>query len=197
MGWSVSETNLHLVVGLGNPGDKYALTRHNIGFQFLDFLASRHRLLFSQSKWRAQTVRASLWGHSVLLVKPDTFMNLSGQAVAALAGFYQVPAERILVIHDDIDLEVGRVRIVKARGAGGHNGIRSIIEHLGDRDFVRVRVGVGRPPGQVPVEHYVLSRFNADESTQIETAMEGIETATRLVLVDGPVPAMNAVNALR
>lgn len=185
------------MVGLGNPGEKYALTRHNIGFQFLDFLASRHRLSFTSSKWQTQTVRAELWGQSLLLAKPETYMNRSGQAVVAIAGFYRVPAERILVVHDDIDLEVGRIRIVKSRGAGGHNGIRSIIEHLGDRAFVRIRVGVGRPPGLVPVEHYVLSRFNTEESAQVEAAMERIETATRLVLVEGSALAMNAINADR
>lgn len=195
--WSVSDTNLHLVVGLGNPGEKYALTRHNIGFQFLDFLASRNRLFFSSSKWQAQTVRAGLWGQAVLLAKPETYMNLSGQAVAALAGFYRVPVERILVIHDDIDLEVGRVRIVKSRGAGGHNGIRSLIEHLGDRAFVRIRVGVGRPPGPMPVEHYVLSRFSPEESAQLQAVMERIEAGLRLILMEGPVVAMNAVNAER
>jgi len=193
----VNETSLHLVVGLGNPGEKYALTRHNIGFQFLDFLASRHQLLFAQSKWQARIMRASLWGRSVLLAKPETYMNLSGQAVAALAGFFRVPPERILVVHDDIDLEVGRIRIVKARGAGGHNGIRSIIEHLGDRAFVRIRVGVGRPSGPVPVEHYVLSRFNTEESARISAVMERIETGVRLVLAEGPGPAMNAINADR
>lgn len=193
----MSESNLHLVVGLGNPGEKYAQTRHNVGFQFLDFLASRHRLCFTTSKWQAQTVRADLWGRSVLLAKPETYMNLSGQAVAAMAGFYRVPVERILVIHDDIDLEVGRVRIVEARGAGGHNGIRSIIEHLGDRAFVRIRVGVGRPSGPVPVEHYVLSKFNAEEGAQVEAAMERIETAVKLVLEKGAGPAMNTINAER
>ncbi len=193
----MSETNLHLVIGLGNPGEKYALTRHNVGFQFLDFLASRHQLLFTSSKWQSQVVRADLWGQSVLLAKPETYMNRSGQAVAALAGFYRVPVERILVIHDDIDLEVGRVRIVKSRGAGGHNGIRSIIDHLGDRAFARLRVGVGRPPEPMPVEHYVLSRFNSEESARIAAAMERIETGLRLVLVDGPGVAMNVVNAER
>jgi len=120
---------LYLLVGLGNPGERYSTTRHNVGFIFLDYLAERLSLVFKRSKWQALQARAMLWNTPVLLVKPETYMNLSGEAVGAISRYYQVPAERVIVVHDDLDLPQGRVKIVAGRGAGGHTGIISIIKH--------------------------------------------------------------------
>jgi len=184
----------YLLVGLGNPGPKYAGTRHNVGFQFLDYLARQHGFGYAGSKWQAQLARPNLWGAPVLLAKPETYMNLSGQAVAGIVGYYRLAPEQVVVVHDDIDLPVGRLKIVVGRGAGGHNGIRSIIEHLGDRAFVRIRVGVGRPVGPMPVEKYVLAPFSNDELDCLTGLMARIEDAARLIISDGPVKAMNIIN---
>lgn len=185
---------MYLVAGLGNPGNKYKNTRHNIGFQFLDYLAKRHDSAFKESKWKADVVKANLWGHQAVLVKPSTYMNRSGQAVGAIARYYQLATEEIIVIHDDLDLGPGRIKIVYDRGAGGHNGIRSIIEGLGAKDFSRIRVGVGRPNEQMKVSDYVLSKFSADEGDLLNACLTEAERGLRMILDDGVMAAMNEIN---
>lgn len=185
---------VYMVVGLGNPGREYAATRHNIGFMALDSLAEGNGLAFRESKWQAETVKARLWGEDVVLVKPLTFMNRSGQAVRAIAGFYRIENDRIVVIHDELDLPLGRVKVMSNRGAGGHNGIRSLIEHLGGKDFIRLRMGVGRPPAGWVTSDFVLSRFAAEEEGAVADGLSRAGEAVRLILEEGVNAAANRIN---
>lgn len=187
---------MHLVVGLGNPGGKYETTRHNIGFLALDHLARRHDCSFAESKWQALCSKAVLWGQPVLLVKPQTYMNASGRAVAPIASFFKVPPEKIIVVHDELDLPLGRVKIVVARGAGGHNGIRSLIAELGTGDFCRIRAGIGRPDPPLSVTSFVLAPFTSREEPIILEEMDVIADSIRLILENGVSAAMNSINAM-
>lgn len=161
-----------LIVGLGNPGSEYEKTRHNAGFWFLDALANREAVVFSPvSKFSGDLARSSFQRSKVLLFKPSIFMNRSGQAVSAVARYYGVPAAEILVVHDDLDLEVGSVRLKSKGGHGGHNGLRDIISHLGSRDFARLRFGIGHPGKADKVHNYVLARPSVGELQEIELAI--------------------------
>lgn len=187
---------MHLLAGLGNPGREYAATRHNIGFLFIDYLARRFGIpLKSEKKWEAELGRGVLWDRPLLLVKPQTYMNRSGLAVARIAHFYQIPPAEVVIVHDEIDLPFMRTRMAVDRGPGGHNGVRSVIEHLGSREFVRFRVGVGRPAGPIEAADYVLSRFSAPEEQQLAELFPRLEEGLRLLLQDGPTAAMNFLNA--
>jgi peptidyl-tRNA hydrolase, PTH1 family len=190
-------TFLYLLVGLGNPGDRYEVTRHNIGFLALDYVAGRHGLTFSESRWQALFSKAVLWKETVILIKPQTFMNASGKAVAAVASFFKIPPGRIIVVHDDLDLPLGRAKIVIDRGAGGHNGIRSIIAELGTTDFCRIRAGIGRPQPPHSVTNHVLSEFGPEERCQVEEELAVIDEAVRLIIENGMPAAMNRINALQ
>jgi PTH1 family peptidyl-tRNA hydrolase len=183
-----------LIVGLGNPGRKYAGNRHNIGFQCLDRLAEAWGLSFSRRKHKALLAQGEIAGLKVVLAKPQTFMNLSGDAVERLARFYRVSPESILVIHDDLDLPVGRIRVRPEGGAGGHKGMESIIEHLGTNGFPRLRVGIGRPTHNDPVD-YVLGDFGPDERIAINEAYERAVSAVELWLAEGIVAVMNRYNS--
>jgi PTH1 family peptidyl-tRNA hydrolase len=187
-----------LIVGLGNPGRKYAHNRHNIGFQCLDRL--------TQSRWaepveawskgrraKASLVSGKIADVGVVLAKPLTYMNLSGQAVRQLASFYKLSLEDILVIYDDLDLPLGTIRLRPEGGPGGHKGMRSIIEALGSQAFPRLRVGIGRPPGNDAVS-YVLSDFTADEQITLEGVYERVVAAVELFLREGIEAAMNEYN---
>jgi peptidyl-tRNA hydrolase, PTH1 family len=187
---------VHLVAGLGNPGGKYEATRHNIGFLALDRLASRHGCSFTESKWQALCGKTVLWGKPVLLVKPQTYMNASGRAVAAIAAFFKIPPEKIIAVHDELDLPLGRVKIVVARGAGGHNGIRSLIAELGTTDFCRIRAGIGRPEPPLPVTNFVLAPFAPQEEPIVAEELEVIAESIRLILEKGVPAAMNSINAM-
>lgn len=187
---------MHLVVGLGNPGAKYESTRHNIGFLALDNLARRQGCSFAESKWQALFSKTALWSTPVLLVKPQTYMNASGRAVAAIAAFFKIPPEKIIVIHDELDLPLGRVKIVIDRGAGGHNGIRSLIAELGSKDFCRIRAGIGRPEPPLSVTHFVLSSFAPQEGPILANELEVIVESVRLILEKGVPAAMNRINAM-
>jgi len=183
-----------LVVGLGNPGRKYAGNRHNVGFQCLNRLAEAWGLSFSKRKHKALLAQGETAGLKVVLAKPQTFMNLSGETVERLARFYKLPPESILVIYDDLDLPVGRIRLRPEGGSGGHKGMKSIMEHLGNDGFPRLRVGIGRPTHGDPVD-YVLSDFAPDERIAIEEAYERVVSAVELWLAEGIVAAMNRYNA--
>ena len=182
-----------LVVGLGNPGRKYARNRHNIGFQCLDRLAEAWGLSFSRRKHKAMLAEGEMAGLKVILAKPQTFMNLSGQAVERLARFYKVPPKDILVIYDDLDLPVGKIRLRPEGGSGGHKGMKSIMEHLGTQGFPRLRVGIGRPAHGDPVD-YVLDDFAPDERIAIDDARERVVSAVELWLAEGIAAAMNQYN---
>jgi PTH1 family peptidyl-tRNA hydrolase len=190
-----------LIVGLGNPGRKYAHHRHNVGFQCLDRLAQAHGLSFTQRRANAslalgrcpELVEGKIADVGIVLARPLTYMNLSGQAVRQLVGFYQLPLEDILVIYDDLDLPLGTIRLRPEGGSGGHKGMRSIIEALGSQAFPRLRVGIGRPLGNDAVS-YVLSDFTADEQITLESVYEKVVAAVELFLREGIEAAMNVYN---
>jgi PTH1 family peptidyl-tRNA hydrolase len=190
--------NLHLIVGLGNPGEKYNKTRHNIGFAFLDHLAEKHGFSFSGPKWQAKNCKTLLWGESLVLAKPETFMNLSGMSVGQMASYYKITPEKIIVIHDELDLPLGRVKMVFDRGPGGHNGIISIIAHLNSKNFARIRIGVGRPNSEkVEMSSFVLSRFEETELQTVEKMYNDIEYALELYVRQGRAVAMNFLNTIK
>jgi PTH1 family peptidyl-tRNA hydrolase len=149
----------YLLVGLGNPGLPYQLHRHNIGFMLMDVLADKNRLVFSRMRHQALIATGSLADRPVVLAKPQTFMNASGSAVARLARFYRIEPQFLLVAYDDLDLPLGTVRFRAGGGSGGHKGMRSILEQLGEQQFARLRIGIGRPPGRMDPADYVLERF--------------------------------------
>ncbi len=164
---------IQLIVGLGNPGEKYTATRHNAGFWFLDELARRHGgSLRSEAKFFGETARITVDGRDVHLLKPMTFMNRSGQAVAALANFFKLPVSSILLAHDELDLAPGTVRLKRGGGHGGHNGLRDTERALGSRDYLRLRVGIGHPGDSSLVTPWVLGRPAADDRIAIEQAID-------------------------
>ena len=185
-----------LVVGLGNPGPNYAATRHNLGFLVADRLAGRLGSTFKVHKRSgAEIVTGRLGGHSVVVAKPRCFMNESGRQVGPLAKFYSVPPAGVVVIHDDLDLDFGRVRLKMGGGEGGHNGLRSVASVLGSRDFQRVRIGVGRPPGRKDPAVFVLEKFSAAEKAEVPTMCEQAADATELLIELGLEAAQNRVHA--
>ncbi len=188
---------MFLIAGLGNPGAKYSMTRHNIGFMFLDYLAAENDFTFSESKWQAKAALSSLKQHRILFLKPETFMNLSGMAVVRAASYYKIPPERIIVIHDDLDLEVGRIKVAFNRGAGGHKGILSISRQLGTKKFSRVKIGIGRPRTNIPVEKYVLSKFSREEKNFLADQAELTVLSLSIIVSRGVSAAMNEINAVR
>jgi PTH1 family peptidyl-tRNA hydrolase len=183
-----------LVVGLGNPGPDYATSRHNVGFQCVRTLARRHGLSFSATRSRARIAEGAILGQPVVLARPQTYMNLSGQSVKGLAQWLHLAPADILVIYDDLDLPLGRVRLRPGGSAGGHRGVRSIIDALGTQDFPRLRVGIGRPEGNDAVD-YVLGDFTADERRLMAQAYERAAEAVECVLTEGLEAAMNRFNA--
>jgi len=163
--------NLRLIVGLGNPGADYVDTRHNAGFWLIDEIAAQQGLSFRfEKRFNADECKFKAHGHDVFLLKPQTFMNRSGQAVAALARYYKIAPGEILVIHDELDLSPGTNRIKQAGGHGGHNGLRDIVNHLGSREFFRIRVGIGHPGDSKQVINYVLHKPSVSDLTAIENA---------------------------
>ena len=186
---------MKIVVGLGNPGDRYKETRHNIGFHVVDELANRWNVAPWKRRYEAEVSEHRANG-PVLLVKPQTFMNLSGVAVRVAAKFYKTPATDIIVIHDDLDLAVGRLRIRERGGSGGHRGIESILAELGTDEFVRVRFGVGRPPAGWDSADYVLGKFVPEEQEIVRSAVVKAADAVEAIMKEGTAPAMNRFNRL-
>ncbi|MGV0779352.1 aminoacyl-tRNA hydrolase [Mycolicibacterium peregrinum] len=185
-----------LVVGLGNPGPAYAKTRHNVGFMVADVLAARIGSAFKvHKKSGAEVITGRLAGAPVVLAKPRCYMNESGRQVGPLAKFYSVPPGRIVVIHDELDIDFGRIRLKVGGGEGGHNGLRSVASALGSKDFQRVRIGVGRPPGRKDPAAFVLEAFTAAERTELPTICEQAADATELLIAQGLEPAQNTVHA--
>jgi PTH1 family peptidyl-tRNA hydrolase len=184
----------YLIVGLGNPGPKYAANRHNVGFHCVERLALAHDLTFDRRQKRARVARGTIQGQRVVLAKPQTFMNKSGRAVVPLAHFYKVHLERLLVIYDDLDLPLGTVRLRPEGGSGGHKGMRSIIEHLGTQDFSRLRIGIGRPPGRMDPAAYVLQDFSAEEEELLVETLERAVDAIEAWMTEGVEVAMNQYN---
>lgn len=184
-----------LIVGLGNVGDKYEGTRHNVGFRVADELAERAGVPVQRLKYRALTGQAEIGGARVLLMKPVTFMNLSGEAVRPAADFYKVPADHILVLSDDVSLPVGKLRIRRGGSAGGHNGLKNIIQHLGTDQFPRVKVGVGeKPHPDYDMADWVLGKFAGEDLKTITQAIQRAGKAAECYIHDGPDQAMNRFN---
>lgn len=183
---------MFLIVGLGNPGSKYTRTRHNVGFRVVDLLASRHPFGAAQSKFRGEIAKGQVGERDALLLKPMTYMNLSGECVQAAMAFYRLSLADVLVVHDELDLPFGQMRLKMGGGAAGHNGLRSIVQHCGP-DFGRLRIGIDRPP-TIPAEQWVLAPFSSQEETTlaelVPRAVEGVE----LCLSEGIALAMNRFN---
>lgn len=186
--------DISLVVGLGNPDAQYAGTRHNIGFMAVDELARRAGARFRKGKFHGEETTVHLDGRRVLLLKPLTYMNLSGDALSAAARFYKIPPSCILVIADDVALPLGKIRVRAKGGAGGHNGLTHIINRLGTDEFPRLRVGIGEPPPEMPMIDYVLSRFLGSEKPAIEDAVGRAASAVETWIRDGIEAAMNKWN---
>jgi peptidyl-tRNA hydrolase, PTH1 family len=185
-----------LLVGLGNPGPTYAATRHNIGFMVADVLAARAGASFKvHKKSGAELATGRLGGRSVLLAKPRVYMNESGRQVGPLAKFYSVAPADVIVLHDELDIDFGRIRLKFGGGVAGHNGLKSVAAALGTNDFHRVRVGIGRPPGRKQPAAYVLENFSAAERTEVPVLCEQAADAAELLLTQGLEPAQNTVHA--
>lgn len=186
---------MYLIAGLGNPTKEYDKTRHNVGFSVIDVLADRYRIDISEKKHKALCGRGVIEGQKVLLLKPQTFMNLSGESIRAAADYYKIEPEEMIVIYDDISLEPGQLRIRLKGSAGGHNGIKNIIANLGTQDFPRIKVGVGAKPPRMDLADYVLSRFGAGEQKLMEEAFGEAAEAAVMMMTDGAERAMNHFNA--
>lgn len=186
---------MYIIAGLGNPGSKYEKTRHNVGFQVIDRLASKYHIDMNMKKHKAITGTGVIEGVKVLLVKPQTYMNLSGESIREVIDFYKVdPEEELLVIYDDISLHPGQLRIRKKGSAGGHNGIKNIIQHLGTQTFPRIKVGVGEKPEGYDLADYVLGHFSKEDAKEMEDAYDRAVQAAAVILTDGPDKAMNDYN---
>jgi peptidyl-tRNA hydrolase, PTH1 family len=180
-----------LVAGLGNPGAQYADNRHNCGFMTADVLAGRMGARFTRERSRALVAVGRLAGHAVTLAKALSFMNLSGGPVAAVRSYYKIPTERIVVVHDELDLQFGVVRLKQGGGDGGHNGLRSVTAALGTRDYLRVRIGIGRPPGRMDPADYVLHDFSPAERKLLPEVLERSADAVESLLQRGLAAAQN------
>lgn len=170
------------------------MTKHNIGFLIADQLADMLTIDIDKKKYKAELGEGTIGGEKVIIAKPQTYMNLSGEAVGAIANFYKIPSEDILVIYDDLDLELGRIRFRKKGSAGGHNGIKSLISHLGTEEFCRLKVGIGRPPSGWSTPDYVLSRFSEEEWKTVEDALKLGAEASETWVEAGIDKAMNEFN---
>jgi PTH1 family peptidyl-tRNA hydrolase len=185
-----------LIVGLGNPGNRYARNRHNLGFMCVNYFAREHSITLDKSQALARTGSGQVEGEKVVLARPQTFMNESGASVSRLMAKFRVELGDLLVIHDDLDLPVGKIRIRKDGGSGGHKGINSITESLGNADFYRLRVGIDHPtdPGEESVINYVLRNFTAEEAKIIEKSVARASEAILSFIINGPEAAMTQFN---
>ncbi|WP_242894867.1 MULTISPECIES: aminoacyl-tRNA hydrolase [Actinomadura] len=184
-----------LVVGLGNPGPSYAGNRHNAGFMVADVLAERAGGRFKSHKARSDVLEGRLAGERVVLAKPRTYMNESGGPVKALRDFYKVPVERLVVVHDELDVPYGALRLKRGGGDNGHNGLRSVTRSLGDKEYLRVRFGVGRPPGRMDAAAFVLKDFSAAERKELALEVDRAADAVEALLREGLGAAQNTYHA--
>lgn len=191
-----SKTYEYMIVGLGNPGKKYEFTRHNAGFLFVDILCDKYDFSVKRLKFRALIGDVKIGGHRCLVMKPQTMMNLSGDAVKEAADFYKIPPERIIVVFDDISLDVGKMRIRRNGSAGGHNGIKSIISRLSSEDFPRIKIGVGdKPHPDYDLAEWVLSQFSKEEGKSLRTAVDNAVSAIAYMLDGDTETAMSKYNS--
>ena len=189
---------MFIVAGLGNPSKEYDKTRHNVGFDTVDYLAEKYGITIGEKKHKALTGKGIIVGEKVVLLKPQTFMNLSGESIRAALDFYKADeTTQLIVIYDDISLPPGQLRIRKKGSAGGHNGIKNIIAHLGHDRFMRIKIGVGEKPAGYDLAAYVLGRFCAAEREIMEEAFEKAADAVEVMITEGPDAAMNLYNVKR
>lgn len=185
---------MYLIVGLGNPGTEYAATRHNIGFDMVTYLSDKYNIPLRTKEGKAIVGKGIIEGQKVMLVQPQTFMNLSGESVRALMDFYKLDIEDLIVIYDDISLSVGQIRIRKKGSAGGHNGIKNIIQHIGTQEFKRIKIGVGGKPEGGDLVKHVLGRFSREEDGMIRDVFALANEGLSAILMDDVAAAMNLVN---
>lgn len=183
-----------LIAGLGNPGKEYALTRHNVGYDVVDRLAEKHSIRVDRIKFRSLTGEGIISGEKVLLIKPLTYMNNSGLAISEALRFYKLTVDDLIVLVDDIDIEFGSVRIRKKGSAGSHNGMKSIISHIQNEEFTRIKLGIGSKPPDFDLADFVLSRFSKDERTEVECMVKKAADVVETILSDGIDSAMNSFN---
>ncbi len=185
---------MYIIAGLGNPTSRYAGTRHNVGFEVIDCLAKKYGIDVDTKKHKAMIGKGIIASQKVLLVKPQTFMNLSGESIREIADYYKVDESGLIVIYDDVSLDVGQLRIRAKGSAGGHNGIKSIIQHMGTQNFWRIKVGVGEKPAHRDLADYVLGHFKGEEKEMMEDAFQDAASAIAVMLNDGIEAAMNQFN---
>lgn len=185
---------MYIIAGLGNPGRQYEGTRHNAGFQVIDILADRMGIAVDEKKFKGCYGKGMIGSEKVVLLKPQTFMNLSGESVRAAADFYKVEPDHMIIIYDDISLDPGNLRIRLKGSAGGHNGIKNIIAHLGTQEFPRIKVGVGSKPPRMDLADYVLSRFSSEDQKIMEEAYQAAAQAAEMMIIQGSEAAMNHFN---
>jgi len=188
------ESTLYLVAGLGNPGRQYSENRHNVGFMVVSRLADRLGVAFSRLESKALVTKAVYRDYRLVLAKPQTYMNLSGQAVGALLRFYKVPLENLIIAYDDVDLPLGTIRLRPGGSSGGQKGMGSIIEQLGTQEFPRLRIGIGRPPGRMDAAAYVLQDFSRGEAEILDEVLERGVEAVLTFITQGLTTAMNQYN---
>lgn len=185
---------MKLIVGLGNPGKKYEATRHNVGFEVVDKLAQNLNISLKEEKWKGLFGFDTINGEKIFLLKPLTYMNLSGEAVRPLMDYYKINIEDVLVIYDDLDLPPGKIRLRQKGSHGGHNGIKSLLAHLGTEHFKRIRIGIGRPESGTPVANYVLSTFSPSEKIEVASAIDDAAKASEEWLSKDFLNVMNSFN---
>ena len=188
------EDSRYLIVGFGNPGRQYKCNRHNVGFMLVDNLAKRLGTTFSRMESRALVTKTTYLDKRLILAKPQTYMNLSGQAVASLVKFYKIPLENLMIAYDDVDLPLGTIRLRPMGGSAGQKGMRSTIERLGTEEFPRIRLGIDRPPGAMQAADYVLQDFSKDEIEIVNHVIDRATDATLVFVTEGLDVAMNKYN---
>ena len=185
---------MYLIIGLGNPEEEYSKTRHNMGFNAINKIAEQYGIKVNKSKFQGLYELAIIEGQKVMLIKPQTYMNLSGECIKQFVDFYKIPKEEILVIYDDMDIEPGKIKIRKKGGAGGHNGMKSIIQMLGTEEFARIRTGIGRPKHSGDDINYVIGAIPEEEIPKLEEGVEKAKEAVIEILSNGIDSAMNKLN---
>lgn len=188
---------MFLIAGLGNPGTEYAATRHNIGFDMVTYLSDKYDIAVRTREGKALTGKGMIAGQKVILAQPQTYMNLSGESVRALMDYYKITEDELIVIYDDISLEVGQIRVRPKGSAGGHNGIKNIIAHLGSQEFARIKIGVGAKPEGGDLVKHVLGRFPKEEDAMLRDVFALADEALCTILTDSVESAMNQVNGKR
>ncbi len=186
--------NIKVIIGLGNPGSKYDNTKHNIGFDVIDYISHQYNISINKVKFKSIIGEGKIDGERVILVKPQTYMNLSGESVREIIEWYKLPVGNIIIIFDDIDLNMGKIRVRPKGSAGSHNGMKSVIYQIQDDNFPRIRIGIGRPPEGWDLADYVLSKFGADDRKIMDESVKNAAKAVEIIIKSGVDSAMNLIN---